>query len=544
MHSGWEGSGKAPPTVSSPPTVSHPLLRRTAHLEQVRLVSQRTDLSRWDADERDLGEAIGWRRPYPRGLSPVEGWLPAVFDLWAKANLPPTATLTLPPLPQGVGGVGGFGDFFGGGEAVAELLLVVLAPAPVVKGAGKGAKQGLPQMERLCRTIVVRGCGLIEVGATRFISAVCIFATPPTHPPTLSPNPTSPTHTPIPYPFPPQAYELVSVGRSLHRRLVFTSDATQSLHEPPPESLQWFPAAPAPSPQRGAVLAPQPPPSPSLRVSRNASTAPHLAQQTLVPSRLLRGLLPDTLLDAYVFWQTDGGTQSLHGFETDETAASAVTHRRVLVELLLLGEGCGGGEGDRGVGEGAVAREGSGESAVVREGAMEGASADGAAGGAGGLAGSRRNARVSLLSLVDATPGQPPSEAAEDVSTPRLVLAHPRSAAAAPLAALFTRMEGCAHTLFWCEGRREGGGGVAPSPLTLTRVELPRLRLGFSLRGGRLLSDEHPGFWVSDTRGGALEELLVGLCAHSLLLEDATGELRLLLPAAGRPLPVAQVMNR
>ena len=49
----------------------------------------------------------------------------------------------------------------------------------------------------------------------------------------------------------------------------------------------------------------------------------------------------------------------------------------------------------------------------------------------------------------------------------------------------------------------------------------------------------HGGHWISDARGGALDQLLLGLTAHCLLLENATGEVLVLLPATGRPLPVA-----
>jgi hypothetical protein len=39
----------------------------------------------------------------------------------------------------------------------------------------------------------------------------------------------------------------------------------------------------------------------SLVIRRNLSA--RMGQQTLIPERLLRGLIPDALLDDYVFWQ-------------------------------------------------------------------------------------------------------------------------------------------------------------------------------------------------------------------------------------------------
>ena len=271
-----------------------------------------------------------------------------------------------------------------------------------------------------------------------------------------------------------------------------------------------MPTQPPPDPSRGAVLG-LAPARPSLRVARNLANAPHLAQQTLVPKRLLRGLLPDALLDGYVFWQADGEPQHLHGFETDETAAAAVTHHRLLVELRP-------------------------PPAEPLEGAVAAPMLPtGTSSSLFNLAGDAADGVVTRLPLCDVHAAAPRTDAVVDDSKPRLVLANAAaSASSAPLVALLQRLESAAHTLFWCAPPAADGDAAA-----LARVELPRLRLSFAVVGGRLLSEEHGGHWISDARGGALDQLLLGLAAHCLLLENATGEVLVLLPATGRPLPVA-----
>ena len=63
-------------------------------------------------------------------------------------------------------------------------------------------------------------------------------------------------------------------------------------------------------------------PLPSLVVTRNLNTA--LGPQAFVPARLLRGLLPDALLEQYAFWQDYGDEQgrgdALTGYATHDAA--------------------------------------------------------------------------------------------------------------------------------------------------------------------------------------------------------------------------------
>ena len=156
-----------------------------------------------------------------------------------------------------------------------------------------------------------------------------------------------------------QIFDVVSWGRTLFRTLAFTSDDRFSLHEPasellpPPDSpphLRW----------RGDMTAPPPAAGPSLVISRSLGSGAglgaansggcggsgrgaaggHLSQQTYVPRRFLNGLLPDALLDAYMFWQSDepepDGAVLLVGFETAATAQAAVVHRRAPAESTVL----------------------------------------------------------------------------------------------------------------------------------------------------------------------------------------------------------------
>lgn len=76
------------------------------------------------------------------------------------------------------------------------------------------------------------------------------------------------------------------------------------------------------------------PPAPSLVITRNFGNASDCLQ-TYVPSRFLRGLIPDCLLYDYTFWQNTD--DSLVGYQKPEIQARTQTaYLKNLVETILF----------------------------------------------------------------------------------------------------------------------------------------------------------------------------------------------------------------
>jgi hypothetical protein len=61
-------------------------------------------------------------------------------------------------------------------------------------------------------------------------------------------------------------------------------------------------------------------------------------------------------------------------------------------------------------------------------------------------------------------------------------------------------------------------------------VELPRLKLTFVERDGELYSLDHSSLFVSNKRSALTTRLIAGV-PHSLLLQDACGEMHVLVPS-------------
>ena len=97
-------------------------------------------------------------------------------------------------------------------------------------------------------------------------------------------------------------YNVVEYGRRFYRSLVYSSDATFCLDG-------TLPGAPAPHSTTPMFQAGDPRTEAfarrSLVITRYLTESTGL--ETYVPARLLAGLLPSALLEAYAFWQSDRG---------------------------------------------------------------------------------------------------------------------------------------------------------------------------------------------------------------------------------------------
>lgn len=214
----------------------------------MRLLAQRHDLQLWTAEPS--APTNPWSRPYPSGLSAEEGWAAAVLRPWLELALRDVA-LMLPPRraqpPEGVAAKG-----------VVHLLGLSRPPPPPPP-----PRDGKPPPQS-------RSASTSSWSPT--LKHVVLFEQPPLV----------------------LVFDVVSWGRQPYRTLVFTSDASRSLHEPPAEALHASLASPSLPPCRGDPTS-LVTPCASLRISRDEPG--HVAsQQTFVPYRFLLGLLPDGLL--------------------------------------------------------------------------------------------------------------------------------------------------------------------------------------------------------------------------------------------------------
>ena len=289
-------------------------------------------------------------------------------------------------------------------------------------------------------------------------------------------------------------FQLVSHGRRWNRSLEFTSDAARSLGVP---SAGGVNLAPTPRPHwAGGEVADLPTPKQSLVITRPLVHG--VSSEEYIPDYLLCGLLPEALITAYHFWQRPDG-QLVGNRRTAEpgpvkAAASVGSTDQLLVALS--------------------------------------------------------EARYAVVYRIPMDqPTQPPHASSPSPPPPltearRLLCGAyaPTESALGRLVSLLERIEDLGHVLLWSSADGLDSSGP-PSSVQLELVELPRLRLEFTLQRdtqgvARLQSVQHPGLFVSWLRSERAASLLRGL-PHALLLENAEGDVFLLLSALCRPCRVS-----
>ena len=282
-------------------------------------------------------------------------------------------------------------------------------------------------------------------------------------------------------------YDVVECGRRWYRSIAFSSDAAHCLHTIPrslsrrvPEVRLGEVCRVMGSAARRVVAAE------SVTVSQKQTAA--VGAQLFMPARLLYGLLPSALLEAYHIWQNEDG--SLAGYERVATPAGAST-TELRVELLDGAQlaGAGGPEGEAGA-----------------------------------------SAQVKRFERRDE---QDPLGVSKSVTLVNLLLA-PHGSALRRLSQIFVRLDNLSHVLAWVDSRPK----AAANPTCVDLVELPRLRLTFRAKrvgsSVRLLCEQHEGFFVSHVRAPDVVRLLEGV-PHSLLLEREDGSLSVLVSAGVQP---------
>ena len=313
-----------------------------------------------------------------------------------------------------------------------------------------------------------------------------------------------------------EVYELVEHGRQWWRALIYTSDASLSLGVPLP---------PAPGAVRadafednGDTLTTAPlergqsncstERGPSLEISRTAKRCSERVRQTYVPASLLRGLLPDALLETFVFWRNHDDA-SLSGYEERQTGSDRVETLRVRLTGRSQSPRCD------------VVR------LVLRRGSSE---------------------LDDDIVLPDNLEGF-----GIDLSIKPLALLRMGGCGAepSPLASKLRKLDALSHALAWVEvgevKESSVWAGKQDDPeAAVSRIELPRLRITLRRRHGRYFCDEYDGYALVDSkaltgedddldREGDALNLVAPLGACVVLRDPDTFELKVLMSAGSRP---------
>eukprot|EP00435_Cladocopium_sp_Y103_P036830 s365_g9.t1 len=279
-----------------------------------------------------------------------------------------------------------------------------------------------------------------------------------------------------------EIYDLPSHGRQIYRRLIFTSDMTWSLHSPEgPEAALYSVQTAGWSLGKGTLPSENSKPEQSVRVFRYLSSAQ--GREEFVPAEMLRGLLPDALLERYKFWRHKGESETLlaeERYEVDQPTRLRV--KFLSPQLGLFPEAL----------------------TTVK--------------------------RCKLRRLDPTSPrsnGGWEEGAADFLVNTKLGMNG--------LTELLARLENLSHILAWSD-RVDGKGGVY-------RIELPRLSLSFTRSdgdgGGRFYCDQLAGHWIlenPESTSVPVHKLLAHFGGGSVLLGTGDGNLAILVSALAQPL--------
>lgn len=389
-------------------------------------------------------------------------------------------------------------------------------------------------------------------------------------------------------------YNIIEHGRRFYRSLVYTSDSRWSLADlipvhPTPTSWavydRWAAAQTYSPPRHTLESHGKHPKSSSMPSAHNASAAhdklyqllgtkpgdplhaaaslPHYSLcitrnwssrvdrvQKYIPRQYLQGLIPHTLLNDYVFWaETD---DSLTAFLRPHARGRLQTPTILRVQLIKDQYGDEAGARIMRVPLGKyTSEEGEVEElktdlttevkSSLQQAAIQSHQADQEAEHSRAEALRKGSRTVPTRATNPSQVHSATSSTDGDASSGRLYLLNllysPDNSPLAALADWIVRIEDLSHCLCWTRTplpvNASASVGVSVS---VDVIELPRLQLSFNVRLDpttnqyKLYSQDHHGYFVSNTRDAKLLKLLEGL-PHAILLEHQDGDLAVLLLA-------------
>lgn len=309
-------------------------------------------------------------------------------------------------------------------------------------------------------------------------------------------------------------YDVIECGRRFFRSISFSSDVTYCMHTLSPRVPELRPGGKVCRVMGSAARTISP--AESIVITRHLTQA--LGKQTLIPPRLLHGLLPTVLLETYDIWQNQD--DSLSGYMKREAlpgeeVSSGDSARTELRVRLHRGET----KGDLFETNAVVHRIPLRDSDEYSVDLLDGTGGNGGESSSNGASG---------------------QDASKPVVTLLNLLLAPAGSALRRLARLLLRLEDLSHILVWSLSELS----KANDDCTIDLIELPRLHLTFRAKveagSVRLYCEQHEGFFITNGRSDDVMRLLEGV-PNSLLLEHQDGGLSVLVSAASLPKRVAAV---
>ena len=417
------------------------VVKNTTCRSWLRLLGRRHDVQRWCVDER-TPRTVNLRPPYPGSLSKAEDWVQGVVASSPLQPLMCSASLRVQK------------------DSVADSSWCILTGTllPPTSKTGPDGKQIFVQEECLREVVVLR----------QPAPAVLV-------------------------------YNLVEYGRRWYRSLAYSWGGS-SLHDLPlltdADEASGGGACGGHLPCGSLTAYPRP--APSLLITRNLHS--NIGVQTFIPDRLLRGVVPDGLLEDYEFWQHNGD-ENLTGYQRPH-ARRAAKPSLITVELEKLGKPDFTGF--------CCSRA----AAVVRRVPIV-----------------RESAEKEIIS--------PTPDPKYPVHTLLNVMFAAPTSELIKVRHLVQRVDSISCALTWTESDiRERPDGACVDLIEFTRLNMSfRSQVDTTCVDGRrrrFYSVEHSGFFVSNFRSQETDALLSGL-RSALLLENDNHELLIMVPAGGKP---------
>jgi hypothetical protein len=306
-------------------------------------------------------------------------------------------------------------------------------------------------------------------------------------------------------------FNVVEYGRRHIRVLEYTSNLSVCLHEvnigePYPDRVSGILSLSAGVPMTTVA------PAPSLLVTRALNS--EIGTQTYVPHRFLAGLMPSSLVEKYVFWQSED--DNIIGYE----------------KIEKKGDGEDNFESDE-----EIPKLGSDEAPSTRlKITLSKTGFD-----ASGFCNSEAEALIQRIPVV----GLDQETERVDPNRPTLTLLNVLSANPSSLlkrvGMLLSRLDNLAHVLVWSATKVK----TAHEPCGIDLIELPRVNLSFkskdfkSIDGDvehRLYSNDYNGLYIATSNEAReIAEKLLGGISHFIVLQNADNDLFVLIPSCALP---------
>jgi hypothetical protein len=308
--------------------------------------------------------------------------------------------------------------------------------------------------------------------------------------------------------FPPviSIYNVVEYGRRHMRVLEYTSDLSICLHEvnsgePYPDRVGGILSLSAGIPMTTVA------PAASLLVTRALNS--EIGTQTYVPPRFLSGIVPSSLVDKYVFWQSEnddivGYEKVLEEVDEDDPLAKTVDEEipssRLKIRLTKSSD-----------------FDKTGFCNSTAEALIQ---------------------RIPIIGVEHETEKIDPNRPSHTLLN---VLSAPPSSLLKRVGLLLSRLDNISHVLVWSTSEVNS----THSQCSIDFIELPRVNLSFkakdveSVEGKmehRLYSNDYDGLYIAtSSEAREIGERLLGSISHFIVLQNADKDLFILLPSCALP---------